>query len=88
MDKDFLISLTIFWSDCHMTFNITQMCQIAGKKVEDEDGRWVVDYPMSKLKKAFKLILKYADEKDVQSLKAYLKENFPKYGKLFDKVAL
>lgn len=54
-----IIEFDIYWTRCHMTVKLDEICKTEGKKVEVENraGKWVLktEYPAQKRRKLFKL---------------------------------
>ena len=75
----------------HMTIDLTEMCNTAGKKDKywDEEKNayiYFVVFPILRFRKALKLIIKHGEPDLVEQVQWYLDEHFPKWGKEFGKL--
>lgn len=62
-----------------MTIDLHQIALLAGKRVEDDKGRHIVDYPLPRARKLIRLILKYGTEEDFVKCEAAFKINTKLY---------
>lgn len=94
-DPHFRVTLTgyedFYVDQWHMTIDLTEMCNAAGKRIKDYDtdkrcNFYRVDLPVPQFKKALKLIIKHGEPDLVSQVQWYLDKNFPKWGKEFKKL--
>lgn len=58
-----------------MEIDLLQVAIHAGKRVQDDKGRWIVDYPIPRARKLINTILKYGTEEDFRKCEAEFKTN-------------
>ena len=67
-----------------MEIDLKELCELEGKKEENDAGKRVMAYPKSKLKKLFKLMIQSVlDENELDKIQKYLKDNSKGYEKVF-----
>lgn len=80
-------------SNWKMDINLENVCKSEGKKVPQINdsgyctGKMVVDYPMSKVRKLFKLMVdNIQEDKELDEISAYLKQNSKSFCKVFEEI--
>lgn len=67
-----------------MAIDLKKLCELEGKKEENDSGKRVLAYPKSKLKKLFKLMIQSIyDENELDKIQKYLKDHSKGYEKVF-----
>lgn len=67
-----------------MEIDLKELCELEGKKEENDAGERVTAYPKNKLKKLFKLMIQsIIDENELDEIQKYLKDNSKGYEKVF-----
>lgn len=60
--------------------DLSEMCAAAGKRVHDQYyDTWYLDYPVKELRKALRLVRRFADIETLNRVRAWIAENYPKY---------
>lgn len=67
-----------------MVIDLKELCELEGKKEENNKGKRVLAYPKGKLKKLFKLMIQnILDENELDEIQKYLKDHSRGYEKVF-----
>lgn len=67
-----------------MVIDLKELCELEGKKEENDAGGYVTAYPKSKLKRLFKLMIQnILDENELDEIQKYLKDHSKGYEKVF-----
>lgn len=67
-----------------MEIDLNKLCELEGKKEENDSGKRVLAYPKGKLKKLFKLMIQnILDENELDEIQKYLKDHSRGYEKVF-----
>lgn len=67
-----------------MEIDLKELCELEGKKEENNAGKRVMAYPNGKLKKLFKLMIQnILDENELDEIQKYLKGHSNGYEKVF-----
>ena len=67
-----------------MEIDLKELCELEGKKEENNAGKRVMAYPNGKLKKLFKLMIQnILDENELDEIQKYLKDHSRGYEKVF-----
>ena len=67
-----------------MKIDLNKLCELEGKKEENDSGKRVLAYPKGKLKKLFKLMIQnILDENELDEIQKYLKDHSRWYEKVF-----
>lgn len=82
-----IIEFDIYWTSCHMTVNLDEICKTEGRKVKAEyrAGKWVTktEYPAQKRRKLFKLIIENNCDEILNDVEQYLTEKSKTFGQEF-----
>lgn len=82
-----IIEFDIYWTSCHMTVNLDEICKTEGRKVKAENraGKWVpkTEYPAQKRRKLFKLIIENNCDEILDDVEQYLTEKSKTFGQEF-----
>lgn len=82
-----IIEFDIYWTRCHMTVKLDEICKTEGRKVKVENraGKLVpkTEYPAQKRRKLFKLIIENNCDEILDDVEQYLTENSKTFGQEF-----
>lgn len=82
-----ILKFDIYWTSCHMTVNLDEICKTEGRKVKVKNraGKCVpkTEYPAQKRRKLFKLIIENNCDEILDDVEQYLTEKPKTFGQEF-----
>ena len=82
-----ILKFDIYWTSCHMTVNLDEICKTEGRKVKVENraGKCVpkTEYPAQKRRKLFKLIIENNCDEILDDAEQYPTDNSKTFGQEF-----